>query len=97
MEQASFGIKDARVLGDISPVTHVTASAHILGRYFRYRICIVQKYKRLLKCFNRGLEAQGDVIGVLIIARLHGDGSNGVLAHRWYTPRSEGLTTYLRV
>ncbi|MDF2956861.1 MAG: Transposase [Candidatus Alkanophagales archaeon MCA70_species_1] len=41
----------------------------------------VRRRKRLFKCLSCGIEAHRDVVGVLNIARLHGDGSNGVLAH----------------
>ncbi|MDF2956356.1 MAG: Transposase [Candidatus Alkanophagales archaeon MCA70_species_2] len=41
----------------------------------------VKKHKRLFKCLSCGIEAHRDVVGVLNIARLHGDGFNGVLAH----------------
>ncbi len=37
--------------------------------------------KPLFKCLSCGIEAHRDVVGVLNIARLHGDGFNGVLAH----------------
>lgn len=41
----------------------------------------VRKNKRLFKCLNCRIEAHRDVVGVLNITRLHGDGFNGVLAH----------------
>lgn len=41
----------------------------------------VRRHKRLFVCLNCGIEAHRDVVGVLNIARLHGDGFNGVLAH----------------
>ena len=41
----------------------------------------VRKHKRLFKCLSCGIKAHRDVVGVLNIARLHGDGFNGVLAH----------------
>jgi len=41
----------------------------------------VRRRKRLFKCLSCGIEAHRDVVGVLNIARLHGDGFNGVLAH----------------
>jgi len=41
----------------------------------------VRKHKKLFKCLSCGIEAHKDVVGALNIARLHGDGFNGVLAH----------------
>jgi len=41
----------------------------------------VRKYKRLFECLDCSIKAHRDVVGVLNIARLHGDGFNGVLAH----------------
>jgi putative transposase len=41
----------------------------------------VRRHKRLFECLNCGVKAHRDVVGVLNIARLHGDGFNGVLAH----------------
>ncbi|WP_144060538.1 RNA-guided endonuclease InsQ/TnpB family protein [Archaeoglobus sulfaticallidus] len=41
----------------------------------------VKKHKRLFKCLNCGVKAHRDVVGVLNIALLHGEGFNGVLAH----------------
>ncbi|WP_169336412.1 zinc ribbon domain-containing protein [Archaeoglobus sulfaticallidus] len=41
----------------------------------------VKKHKRLFKCLNCGVKAHRDIVGVLNIARLHGEGFNGVLAH----------------
>ena len=41
----------------------------------------VRKHKRLFECLDCGVRAHRDVVGVLNIARLHGDGFNGVLAH----------------
>jgi len=50
----------------------------------------VVKHKRLFKCLECGLEANRDVVGVLNIARLHGDGFNGVLAHPLLLRAEEG-------
>jgi len=41
----------------------------------------VIKYKRQTKCLSCGRIAHRDVVGVLNIALLHGEGFNGVLAH----------------
>ena len=40
-----------------------------------------EKAQETFKCLSCGIEAHRDVVGVLNIARLHGDGFNGVLAH----------------
>ncbi len=50
----------------------------------------VRKHKRLFKCLSCGIEAHRDVVGVLNIARLHGDGFNGVLAHPSLLRAEEG-------
>jgi len=41
----------------------------------------VRKHKRLFKCLSCGVKAHRDVVGVLNIALLYGEGFNGVLAH----------------
>jgi len=41
----------------------------------------VVKYKRQIKCFSCGRIAHRDVVGVLNIALLHGEGFNRVMAH----------------
>ena len=41
----------------------------------------VRKHKRLFKCLSCGIEAHRDVVGVLNIALLYGEGFNRVLAH----------------
>jgi len=51
----------------------------------------VVKSKRLFKCLNCGIEAHRDVVGVLNIARLRGDGFNGVLAHPLLLRVEEGV------
>jgi len=51
----------------------------------------VRKHKRLFKCLSCGIEAHRDVVGALNIARLHGDGFNGVLAHPSLLRVEEGI------
>lgn len=41
----------------------------------------VVKYKRQIKCFSCGRIAHGDVVDVLNIALLHGEGFSRVMAH----------------
>jgi len=41
----------------------------------------IRRHKRLFKCLNCGVEAHRDVVGVLNIALLYGEGFNRVLAH----------------
>jgi len=53
----------------------------------------VRRHKRLFKCLSCGIEAHRDVVGVLNIALLHGEGFNRVLAHPVHVLRGRAQTS----